>query len=411
MQQLVERCAGLDVHQATVVACAQVPGPDGRRLTHSAIFGTTTPDLLALRDWLIELGVSAVAMEAGGVYWKPVYYLLEDAFARVLVVNARHVKQVPGRKTDQSDAQWLCELVGLGLLRASFVPPQPIRDLRDLTRRRKTLIGERQREANRLHKVLEDAGIKLSSVASDVLGVSGRAMLGALCEGTNDPAALADLARGRMRQKLAALEKALAGRFREHHAFLVADLLAHLEYLEERIEALGVRIEERIAPFAETMERWMSLPGIGQRTAEVLLAELGTELGATFPSAGHLASWAGLAPGTHQSAGHRRAVGTTHGNRYVRAALYEAAMQAVRAPETALGRRYRRLHARRGHRRAVVGVSHALIALGWQLDRTRTLYLEPEPQDLDAREQARRRRRAVAQLQRLGYQVRLEAVA
>lgn len=411
MKQVVERCAGLDVHRSSVVACAWAAGPDGRPEAHLATLGATTPDLLALRDWLLELGVTEVAMEATGVYWKPVYYVLEDAFARVLVVNARNVKQVPGRKTDQSDAEWLCQLLAHGLLRGGFVPPQPIRDLRDLTRRRKTLTQERQREANRLHKVLEDAGIKLGSVASDVLGASGKAMLGALVGGTRDPQLLADLAKGQLRAKLAALEKALTGRFRDHHAFMVSDILAHLDYLEERIAAFSARIEERIAPFAAARERWMSIPGIGLRTAEVLVAELGVDLPVTFPTAGHLASWAGLAPATHESAGRRRPAGTTHGNKWVRGALYETAMAATRRPTTDLGRRYRRIHARRGHKRAIVAVSHAVLTIGWQLERDGALYAEPSTELVIERERRSLRRRALRQLEALGYEVELRSAA
>ena len=411
MHQVSDRCAGLDVHRASVVVCAQIPGPDGRPETHTATFGATTPDLLALRDWLTSHGVTEVAMEATGVYWKPVYYVLEEAFARVLVVNARHVKQVPGRKTDLSDAAWLCQLLAHGLVRGGMVPPQPIRDLRDLTRRRKTLVEERQREANRLHKALEDAGVKLGTVASDVLGASGRAMLGALVEGTRDPHVLADLAKGKLRAKLDRSSGPWTGRFRDHHAFLVTDILSHLDYLEERIAAFSARIEKRLAPFAEARERWLSIPGVGPRTAEVLVSELGVDLPATFPSAAHLASWAGLAPATHESAGKRRPAGTTWGNRWVRGALYEAAMAATRRPDTALGRRYRRLHARRGHRRAIVGVSHAILAIGWQLDRDAAHYHEPSPGELNERERTRLRRRALNQLAHLGYHVALTEAA
>lgn len=404
-------CAALDVHRTSVVACAMTPDANGQPQELKARFGATTPELLALRDWLIANGVSEVAMEATGVYWKPVYHVLEDAFERVLVVNARHVKQVPGRKTDQSDAQWLCQLLAHGLVRGGFVPPRPIRDLRDLTRRRKTLIQERQREANRLHKVLEDAGIKLATVAADVLGASGRAMIAALVAGDHDPEALADLAKGRLRAKLAALEPALTGDFREHHAFMVSDILAHLDYLEQRIATLSARIDAQLVPFAAARERWVSIPGIGDRTAEVLIAELGADLTVSFPSAGQLASWAGLAPATHESAGRRRPAGTTRGNKWVRGALYEAAMAATRRPETELGRRYRRLHARRGHRRALVGVSHAILTVGWQLARDGALYCEPSPEQLDRRERARRRRRALNELARLGYQVELSEAA
>lgn len=411
MHQTTDHCAGLDVHQSSVVACLTMPGPAGEPETHSATFGATTPDLFALRDWLLAHGVREVAMEATGVYWKPVYYILEDAFPRVLVVNARHVKQVPGRKTDMSDAAWLCQLLAHGLLRGGFVPPQPIRDLRDLTRRRKTLIGERQREANRLHKVLEDAGVKLGAVASDVLGVSGRLMLNGLVAGSRDPQVLAELAKGKLRAKLAQLEKALTGRFRDHHAFLVADILAHLDYLEERISTFNERIEAKLAPFAEQVERWRSIPGIGQRTAEVLVAELGVELPQTFPTARHLASWAGLAPATHESAGRRRPAGTTKGNKWVRSALHEAAMAATKRPDSNLGRQYRRLHARRGHRRAIVAVAHTILTTGWQLEHDRALYLEPNPNRLTEQQRNRQRRRALNQLTQLGYHVDLREVA
>src|SRR6266540_4063470 len=252
MERLLERCAALDVHQASVSACVRVPGEGDQRRECNERFGATTPDLLALCDWLRGHGVTHVAMEGTGGYWKPVYYALEDEF-ELLLVNAAHVKQVPGRKTDTKDAAWLCQLLECGLLRASFVPPKPIRELRDLTRYRKTLIADRASEANRLHKVLEDAGVKLSSVASNVLGVSGRLMLEALCQGANDPVALAELARGRLRSKLPALRRALESRFRDHHAFLVAQILAHLDYLDEAIAACSARIDEQIAPFASAL--------------------------------------------------------------------------------------------------------------------------------------------------------------
>src|SRR4029434_9393508 len=248
MKRLIERVCGLDVHKETVAACVRVPGSKGTREQHIQTFGTTAADLLALRDWLEAHGVTHVAMESTGVYWKPIYYVLEERFT-CLLVNAAHVKQVPGRKTDVQDCVWVAQLLEHGLLRGSFVPPAPIRELRDLTRYRKVLIQDRTREANRLHKLLEDAGIKLASVASDILGVSGRAMLEALVRGTTDPAGLAELARGRLRAKLPALRQALAGRFRPHHAFLVSQLLAHLDYLDEAISTLTEEVEGRRAPF------------------------------------------------------------------------------------------------------------------------------------------------------------------
>src|SRR5262245_32812937 len=253
MQQLIERVGALDVHKKTIAACVRVPGPSGQRVQHVQTFGTTAAELLALRDWLEAHGVTDVALESTGTYWKAVYYVLEERVT-CLLVNAAHVKQVPGRKTDVADCAWLAQLLEHGLLRGSFVPPPPLRDLRDLTRYRKALIQERTREANRLHGKLEDAGIKLATVATDILGVSGRAMLEALVQGTTDPAVLADLARGKLRAKLPALRQALAGRFRAHHAFVVGQILAHLDYLDEAVAALSERIESLLAPFAETLD-------------------------------------------------------------------------------------------------------------------------------------------------------------
>jgi transposase len=272
-----------------------------------------------LRDWLAGHGVTQVAMEATGVFWKPVYYVLEQDFG-VILVNAAHVKQVPGRKTDVADCAWLAQLLGHGLLRASFIPPRPIRELRDLTRLRKSLIQDRARAINRLHKVLQDSGIKLSNVATNVLGVSGRAMLRALIGGTNDPDQLAELARGRLRSKLPALRQALAGRFRAHHAFLVGQLLAHIDYLEEAVVDLCQRIDELIAPFRAVLKRLITIPGVGQRAAEVIIAETGSDM-SQFPSPQHLSSWAGICPGNDESAGKRRRGKTRRGNPWLRAGL------------------------------------------------------------------------------------------
>src|SRR6266851_231335 len=291
METVVERPAALDVHKEQVTACVRVPGR-GKREEHVAEFKTTVQGLLALRDWLKAHGVRQVAMEASGVYWKPPWAILEDEFD-CLLVNARHVKQVPGRKTDVSDAAWLCQLLEAGLLERSFVPPKPIRTLRNLTRYRKAQIGERQREANRLHKILEDTGIKLDCVAADILGASGRAMLEALVAGTTDPAVLADLAKGKLRQKLPALREALAGRFDVEHGIVVGAILAHIDFLDEQITLLSQAIEEQIRPFAAAVELLCTIPGVQQRTAEVIVAEVGADM-SVFPTAGHLASWAGL---------------------------------------------------------------------------------------------------------------------
>ena len=301
MERVIERGCGLDVHKKTVVACVCVPGRTGAREQHVRTFGTTTAELLALREWLGGYGVTHVAMESTGVYWKPIFYMLEDAFTCVLA-NAAQIAQVPGRKTDVKDAVWIAQLLEHGLVRGSFVPPAPIRELRDLTRYRAALIGEHTRETNRLQKVLEDAGIKLASVASNVLGGSGRAMLEALTQGTRDPDVLADLARGALRRKLPALRQALVGRFRPHHAFLVSQVLAHLDYLDEVIATVSTHLEEVMASFAEEVSRLDTIPGVNQRTAEVLIAEIGVDM-SVFPTAGHLASWAGLCPGNNESAG------------------------------------------------------------------------------------------------------------
>jgi transposase len=405
MEQVIERCAGLDVHKATVAACVRVPG--SRRASQQEVrtFGTNAAELLALRDWLAENGVTHVAMEATGVYWKPVYYVLEQDFS-VLLVNAAHVKQVPGRKTDVADCAWLAQLLEHGLLRASFVPPQPIRELRDLTRLRKSLIQDRTRVANRLHKVLEDSGIKLSSVAANVLGASGRAMLSALMSGTSDPDQLAQLARGKLRNKLPALRQALAGRFRDHHAFLVGQLLAHVDYLDEAVVDLSRRIEELLAPLMAALERLVTIPGVGRRTAEVLIAETGADM-SRFPSPQHLSSWAGICPGNDESAGKRRRGKTRRGNPWLRAALIEAGQAAARSKTTALAARYRRVMSHRGHKKAVVALARSILEISYHLMNRATTYRELGADYSDDRRAERLKRRSLAQLERLGYHVTL----
>lgn len=314
METVVERPAALDVHKAQVTACVRVPAGRGR-CEHLAEFKSTVQGLLALRDWLQAHGVTQVAMEASGVYWKAPWAILEDEF-ECLLVNARHVKQVPGRKTDVSDAAWLCQLLEAGLLRASFVPPKPLRTLRNLTRYRKAQIGERQRAANRLHKILEDTGIKLDCVATNILGASGQAILDALVAGTTDSAVLADLAKGRLRQKLPALREALEGRFDAEHGIVVGAILTHVDFLDEQISLISDAIEEQILPFAAAVELLCTIPGVQRRTAEVIVAEIGADM-SVFPSAAHLASWAGLCPGNDESAGKRRSGRTRKGSRWL----------------------------------------------------------------------------------------------
>jgi transposase len=409
MQRLVERAAGLDVHKKTVTACVRVPGATGERAQHVATFGTTAAQLLALRDWLQSHGVTHVAMESTGVYWKPVYYVLEER-CTCLLVNAAHVSRVPGRKTDVRDCEWLAELLEHGLLRGSFVPPEPIRDLRDFTRYRQVLVQDRTREVNRLHKILTDAGIQLASVASNVMGKSGRAMLLALIEGTTDPEILAALAQGKLRRKLPALRDALAGHFRRHHAILVSHLLAHLDYLDEALADLTAQIEAALAPFAREAARLDAIPGVGPRTAEILIAELGVDM-RQFPTARHAASWAGLCPGTHESAGKRRAVRTRKGNRWLRAALVEAALAAVNVRESAFAARYRRLVRHCGHRKAIVAVAHSILTTAYCLLADGREYREPGRDYYDARRHEDALRRAVHLLERHGYHVTFQPAA
>jgi transposase len=409
VETIVERCAGLDVHKAQVTACVRVPGPGRSFVEHVAEFATTVQALLTLRDWLRAHAVTQVAMEATGVYWKPVWAILEDDLD-CLLVNARHVKNVPGRKTDVSDACWLARLLAAGLLARSFVPPKPIRSLRNLTRYRTTQIAERQREANRLHKILEDTGIKLDCVASDILGASGRAMLDALVSGTTDPAVLAELALGRLRAKLPALREALQGRFGPEHALIVGHILAHLDFLDEAIAALGEAVEEQLRPFAPQARLLCTIPGVGLRTAEVLVAEIGVEM-AQFGSAERLSSWAGVCPGNDQSAGKRRSGRTRKGSKWLRRALTEAALAASRSKGTYLAAQYRRLKARRGHHRAVLAVAHSILTAAWHMLSTGETYRELGAEHFQTRRPDAQVRRLVRQLEALGHQVTLERQA
>jgi transposase len=399
----------LDVHKAQVTACVRVPGRGRARAQEVAEFQTTVRGLLALRDWLKAHRVRQVAMEASGVYWKPVWAILEDEFD-CLLVNARHVKQVPGRKTDVADAAWLCQLLEAGLLRRSFVPPKPIRALRNLTRYRKAQIGERQREANRLHKLLEDTGIKLDCVASDILGKSGRAMLDALVAGTTDPELLADLAKGKLRAKIPALREALVGRFDAQHALIVSAILAHLDFLDEQIQLLSDEIEAQLAPFAEAVELLCTIPGVQRRTAEVIVAEIGLDM-SRFPSQRHLASWAGQCPGNDRSAGKRRSGKTRHSSKWLDSALTEAAMAATRTNDVYLAAQYRRLRPRRGHGRALGAVKHSIITGCWHMLQTGELYREAGGDYFTRRDPQRATRRLVAQLEQLGHRVTVEAAA
>jgi transposase len=410
MDAVIERCAGLDIHKDTVVACVRVPEPDGGRQQLVQTFSTTTTELLALRDWLAAHSVTVVGMESTGVYWKPVYYVLEDDF-QCWLLNARHLRNVPGRKTDVADAAWICQLVEHGLVRPSFVPPKPIRELRNLTRYRKAQIEERTRESQRLDKVLQDAGIKLSSVASDVLGVSGRAMLRALAQGSHDPAALAELARGVLRKKLPALREALRGRFGTHHALLVGTILAKLEFLEGVISELSDEIERVIAPFAPAVDLLRTIPGVDHRTAEGFIAEFGVDM-RRFGAAPRLASWAGMCPGNNESAGKHGRGTTRKGSKWLRTYLSEAAKAAGRTKRTYLAAQYARLRGRHGAAKATVAVGHSiLIAAYHMLDRNQP-YHDLGPDYFHARHSRQHHlRRLLRQIQALGYKVSVEEEA
>jgi transposase len=410
MDRLIERCAGLDVHKATVTACVRTPGEAGTRHQEIRTFSTTTAGLLTLRDWLASYGVTLVGMESTGIYWRAVYYLLEDDFTCWLL-NAQHLRNVPGRKTDVADSAWIAQLVEHGLVRPSFVPPREIRELRDLTRYRKAMIQERTREAQRLEKTLQDAGIKLSSVASDILGVSGRAMVTALVEGTHDPEVLADLAKGALRKKLPALKEALEAHFRSHHAFIASEILTHIDYLDEAIERLSGEIERVTSPFAEQVALLDTIPGVNRRTAETLIAEIGADMG-RFPTHRHLASWAGMCPGNNESAGKHRSGKTRKGSKWLRHALVESAGAAARTKGSYFSAQYARLKGRRGHKKAVIAVGHSILVVAYHVLERGQPYSELGEDYLLLRHSTQAyTNRLVRQLERLGHKVNLEPLS
>lgn len=405
MDVVYERCCGLDVHKQTVVACVLLSGPSGPAQRQIRTFGTYTNNLLALGDWLAAQSVTHVVLESTGVYWKPIWNLLEDQFT-LLLVNARHVKAVPGRKTDVQDAEWLAELLRHGLLRASFVPDRAQRELRELTRYRTSLTNERSAAVNRLQKTLEGANIKLASVASDVVGLSGRQMLAALVEGTTDPTLLADLAHGKLRNKLPDLEQALLGRIGPHQRLLVAEQLAHVDYLDAAIARLSSEVAERLHPFDESIARLDAIPGVGRGVAEVLLAEIGPDL-SRFPTAAHLASWAGMCPGHDESAGKRRSGKTRKGSPWLRAALIQAAHAVGRSKQNYLVAQYRRLTARRGKKKAAVAVGHSILVIFYHLMTHECPYVDLGATYFEHRNRRQLGRRLVNRLQALGYHVEL----
>ena len=435
MEVIYERCAGLDVHKRTITACRVHTRPNGRKEEETATFGATTAELLRLGEWLLAWGCTHVAMESTGVYWKPVYNILEGQM-EILLVNAHHVKQVPGRKTDVSDAGWLADLLRHGLVRGSFVPPRPQRELRDLTRQRSNLVREKVAVVNRLQKMLEDANIKLASVVTDVTGVSARAMLEEIAAGEADPTELAKLARGRLRKKRAELEQALIGRVRDHHRFLLVTHLSHIDFLDEQIEQVNQRIALHIErqsalpsghssqhasvkptelsrrergplTYARAVELLDTIPGISRWLAELIAAEMGIDM-SRFPSAGHLSSWGGVAPGNNESAGKRRSGKTPPGNRVLRKALVQAAQGAKRTKDTYLAAQYHRIAARRGKKRASVAVAHSILVIAYHVLSRQEPYRELGGNYFDERKRESVANRLLRRLERLGYQVTLD---
>ena len=408
MDVMHERCAGIDISKSDVKVCIRVPatGKHRRRRTEVRTFPAMTNDLLTMRDWLISEGVTLVAMEATGSYWKPVFYLLEQTF-ECWLLNARHMKAVPGRKTDVKDAEWIAKLVEHGLVRPSFVPPPPIRQLRDLTRYRTEVTRERTRETQRLHNLLEDTGIKLTSVASDMLGKSGRAMLEALIAGERNPHVLAELALGRLRSKQPALLEALTGHFTHHHAFLARAMLDRIDEATTMQARLNTAIDAHLHPFHQHIQLLATIPGISARTAEVVLAEIGADI-TQFPTAGHLASWAGVCPGNHESAG-KSTTGTTRpGDPWLKAVLGQAAISAARSKNTYLAARYRRIMARRGRKRALVALQHSILTSIWHMFTHNIDYHDLGANYfLERTGKTRATRRLISQLNHLGYQVML----
>ena len=410
MDLVYARCCGLDVHKDSAVACVRLTEPSGAVSQEVCTFTTTTAGILKLGDWLRERGVTIAAMESTGVYWKPIWNLLEDQLQWMLV-NARDVKQVPGRKTDVKDCQWIAQLLSCGLLKASFVPDRPQRELRDLTRQRMQLMHDLTRVANRIQKVLEDANIKLGSVASDVLGKSGRAMIQALIDGKKTPEQMAELALYRMRGKIPQLKLALDGRVNEHHRFMLTRAMEQVHQLEAQVEAFDRRIEEVMSPLAkEAVKRLDQIPGFDQRAAEIVVAEIGWDM-SRFPTSGHLSSWAGVSPGNNQSAGKRRKSGVTDGNRWLKATLMQCAWSASRCRNSYFRAQYARLARRRGGKRAAMAVAHSQLCVAYQVLKEPKDYQDLGVDYFDRRNEEALKRHLVRRLDHLGYEVTLKVKA
>jgi transposase len=407
MEPIVERCCGLDVHQATVVACLLLGSAERRPRKESRTFGTTTSELEELRSWLLAEGCTHVGMESTGVYWMPVYAVLEGDF-ELVVGNAAHIKNVPGRKTDVKDAEWIADLVRHGLIRKSFVPPKWQRALRDLVRYRRKLVESESSERNRLMRALETCNVKLSSVASDVFGVSGRSMIRALIAGTATPEEMASLARGRLRKKVKRLVLALQGRLEEHHRFLLEMQLERVEGIEKDIATLDERIDKALESHRQPLERLMQIPGVDRVVAASIIAELGTDM-SVFPTARHAAAWAGVSPGNNESAGKRGSTARRHGNVHLATSLVQAAVCASRKNGSYLKERFWRLKARRGHKRAALAVANSILKSAYHMLKAHTDYADLGAAYLDQLAKGRVEARLVRRLQSLGYRVTLEA--
>jgi transposase len=411
VKQIRERVAGLDVHRDTVVACCRVPSPGGEVEVVRASFATTSSGLAKLADFLAAAEVTTVAMEATGVYWRPVYYTLEGLFPELWLCNAQHVKNVPGRKSDVADAAWLADVAAHGMVRPSFVPPPEIRELREITRYRRSVVDGRAQEILRLERQLQDAGIKITSVASKVLSVSSREMIEALIAGEHDPEVLAQMARKRMRAKIPALEEALSGHFGPHHAVVCRQILDHIDFLDRSIASLTAEIAERMHPFEVAVSLLVSVPGIGRATAEVIVAETGADM-SRFPSPGHLCAWAGLAPASHESAGKHRPAGTRQGAPWLRRALVEAAWGATRTKNTYYSVYFRRIARRQGRNKAVIALAHTMLADCWHLLSTGALYQDLGADYFERRHDPRvEARRLQRRIEALGFTVTVQEAA